>query len=160
MKRQQKDGNSTYNVYINSGNEANYLTEEFNSKEKVDQAISRIEQIKTEILQNKTGNTYENIKMVHDYLVDNISYDSTLSKENIYNVYGALVNKECVCEGYARAFKYLLDELDIPCVLVIGTARNSQGETENHAWNYVQLDGNGMRLIPHGTIRLLSEEEL
>ena len=141
MKRQQKDGNSTYNVYINSGNEANYLTEEFNSKEKVDQAISRIEQIKTEILQNKTGNTYENIKMVHDYLVDNISYDSTLSKENIYNVYGALVNKECVCEGYARAFKYLLDELDIPCVLVIGTARNSQGETENHAWNYVQLDG-------------------
>ena len=133
---------STYNVYINSGNEVNYLTEEFNSKQAVDQAITQIEQIKNQIIQNRTGNTYEDIKMVHDYLVDNISYDSSLSKQNIYNIYGALVNRECVCEGYARAFKYLLDELNIPCVMVIGTATNSQGETENHAWNYVQLNGN------------------
>ena len=137
-----RGGNSTYNVYINSGNEANYLAEEFNSKEQIDQAISQIEQVKNQIIQNKTGNTYEDIKMVHDYLIDNISYDSSLSKANIYNIYGALVNRECVCEGYARAFKYLLDELNIPCVMVIGTGTNSQGETENHAWNYVQLNGN------------------
>ncbi len=137
-----RGGVSTYNVYINSGNEANYLTEEFNSKQAVDQAIMQIEQVKNQILQNKTGNTYEDVKLVHDYLVDNISYDSSLSKQNIYNIYGALVNRECVCEGYARAFKYLLDELDIPCVMVIGTATNSQGKTENHAWNYVQLNGN------------------
>ena len=137
-----RGGNSTYNVYINAGNEANYLAEEFSSKEEINQAMAQIEQVKNQILQNKTGNTYDDIKMVHDYLVDSISYDSSLSKENIYNIYGALVNRECVCEGYARAFKYLLDELDIPCVMVIGTGTNSQGETENHAWNYVQLNGN------------------
>lgn len=137
-----RGGNATYNVYINSGDEVNYLTEEFNSKEKVEQAIAQIEQVKNQILQNKTGNAYEDIKMVHDYLIDTISYDSSLSKQNIYNVYGALVNRECVCEGYARAFKYVLNELGIPCVLVIGTGTNSQGETENHAWNYVQLQGN------------------
>ena len=137
-----RGGVSTYNVYINSGNEANYLTEEFSSKTEVDQAIAQIEQVKNQILQNKTGNTYEDIKMVHDYLVDSINYESSLSKENIYNIYGALVNRECVCEGYARAFKYLLDELNIPCIMVIGTGTNSQGETENHAWNYVQLGGN------------------
>ena len=137
-----RGGTTTYNVFINSGNEANYLAEEFNSKEEIDQAIAQIEQVKNQIVQNRTGNTYEDIKMVHDYLVDNISYDSSLSKQNIYNIYGALVNRECVCEGYARAFKYLLDELDIPCVMVIGTGTNSQGETENHAWNYVQLNGN------------------
>lgn len=136
-----KGGDSTYNVYINSGSEANYLTEEFNSKQAIDQAISQIEQVKNQILQNKTGNTFEDVKMIHDYLVDTINYDSSLSKQNIYNIYGALVNRECVCEGYARAFKYLLDELDIPCVMIIGTATNSQGETENHAWNYVQLNG-------------------
>ena len=136
-----KGGVSTYNVFINSGNEANYLADGFQSKEQIDQAVSQIEQVKNQILQSRTGNTYEDIKMVHDYLIDSINYDSSLSKQNIYNVYGALVNKECVCEGYARAFKYLLDELDIPCVMVIGTGTNSQGETENHAWNYVQLNG-------------------
>ena len=137
-----RGGVSTYDVYINSGNEVNYLTEEFSSKAEVDQAIAQIEQVKNQILQNKTGNTYEDIKMVHDYLVDSINYESSLSKQNIYNIYGALVNRECVCEGYARAFKYLLDELNIPCIMVIGTGTNSQGETENHAWNYVQLNGN------------------
>lgn len=137
-----RGGVSTYDVYINSGNEVNYLTEEFSSKAEVDQAIAQIEQVKNQILQNKTGNTYEDIKMVHDYLVDNINYESSLAKQNIYNIYGALVNRECVCEGYARAFKYLLDELNIPCIMVIGTGTNSQGETENHAWNYVQLNGN------------------
>ena len=137
-----RGGTSTYNVYINSGNQANYLADEFNSKQAIDQATAQIEQVKNQIVQNRTGNTYEDIKMVHDYLVDNINYESSLSKENIYNIYGALVNRECVCEGYARAFKYLLDELNIPCVMVIGTGTNSQGETENHAWNYVQLNGN------------------
>ena len=49
-----KDGKSTYNVYINSGEQANYLTDEFNSKNKIDQAIAQIEQVKNQILQNKT----------------------------------------------------------------------------------------------------------
>ena len=131
-----------YNVYINSGNDANYLIDEFNTKAKIDQAMSQIEEVKNQILQNKTGDVYKDIKMVHDYLVDNIEYDSTISKQNIYNVYGALVNKECVCEGYARAFKYLMDELGISCVMVIGTGTNSNGQTENHAWNYVEVNNN------------------
>ena len=132
--------NVTYNVFINNGNETNYLIDEFNSKEQVDNAIVEIENIKNQIISNRTGNVYEDMKMVHDYLVDNISYDSSISKPNIYNIYGALVNKECVCEGYARAYKYILDELNIPCILVIGTATNGEGNTENHAWNYVKLN--------------------
>jgi transglutaminase/protease-like cytokinesis protein 3 len=78
--------------------------------------------------------------MVHDYLVDNIEYDSTISKSNIYNIYGALINKECVCEGYAKSMKYLLDALDIESVLIVGTATNSENKTEDHAWNYVNID--------------------
>ena len=79
--------------------------------------------------------------MVHDYLVDTISYDSSLSKPYIYNIYGALVEKLCVCEGYARSMKYLLDSLNIPCTIVIGKGTNSEGQTENHAWNYVEIGG-------------------
>ena len=132
----------TYNVYINSGSEANYLGDGYNSKQDIDNAMSQIEQVKNEILSRRTGNTYNDIKLVHDYLVDNVEYDSSISKPNIYDIYGALVRKESVCEGYARSFKYLMDELNIPCTLVIGTATNSQGQTENHAWNYVQINNN------------------
>lgn len=133
---------TTYYVYVNSGNQENYLIDEFSSQEQINQAIKKLEQVKKYIIQNRTGNTYDDIKMVHDYLIANIEYDSTISKDNIYNICGALINGEAVCEGYARAFKYLMDGLEIPCTLVIGTGRNSEGNTENHAWNYVLLDDN------------------
>lgn len=132
----------TYHVYVNSGEEANYLIDEFSSKEQVDNAISEVEQVRDEILQNKKSNTYDNIKMVHDYLIENVEYDTTISKSNIYNIYGAMVNHKAVCEGYARSFKYLMDYLGIPCTLVIGRGTNSEEKTENHAWNYVQVGNN------------------
>ncbi len=101
----------TYGVYINSGQEKNYLIDEFSSKEQIDVAISKIEQVRNQILENRRVNTYDNIKMVHDYLVENIEYDTSISKSNIYNIYGAMINREAVCEGYARSFKYMMDSL-------------------------------------------------
>lgn len=133
---------TTYNVFINNGSDANYFTDEFSSEAQVRSAINSIEQVKNSLVSRRTGNIYEDIKMVHDYLVDNIEYDTSLSKNNIYDVYGALINKVAVCEGYARSFKYILDEMGIPCVLVIGTGTNSRGETERHAWNYVEINSN------------------
>ena len=130
-----------YNVYVSSGNQSNYFADEFSTKAQVESSVSQVEQIKNQIISKKTGNTYQDIKMVHDYLIDNLEYDTTISKPNTYNIYGALVNKTCVCEGYARAFKYLMDELKIPCVMIMGEGTNSNGQTENHAWNYVQLSG-------------------
>ena len=32
-----------------------------------------------------------------------------------------------------------MDSFYIPCVVVSGTATDSEGKTENHAWNYVQV---------------------
>ena len=134
-----KGSNVTYNVFINNGNEANYFIDEFSSKEQVENSLSQIEQVKNQILQNRKSNSYDNIKMVHDYLVENCQYDTSISKNNIYNIYGAMVNGEAVCEGYARSFKYLMDSLGIQCTLVIGKGTNSEGRSENHAWNYVQI---------------------
>lgn len=130
--------NITHKVFLNSGNNDNYLTDEFSSKDEIDNALEDIEKVKYYFIQNKKENTYENIKMVHDYLVESIEYDENTSYS--YNIYGALVNNKCVCEGYAKSFKYLMDALEIPCTIVIGEATNSQGDTENHAWNYVKLE--------------------
>lgn len=136
-----RGNNVTYNVYIDTGEGTSYLINELSSKSQVDNAIGQIENVKEQILQNKTENTYDNIKMVHDYLIENIEYETTLSKPNIYNIYGALVNKECVCAGYARSFKYLMDELKIPCVTITGKGTNTENRTEQHDWNYVELNG-------------------
>ena len=77
---------TTYYVYMNNGNQDNYLIDEFSSKEQIDEAISQLEEVKNNIIRNKTGNAYKDIKMVHDYLVENIEYDTSISKQNIYNI--------------------------------------------------------------------------
>lgn len=131
-----------YNVYINQGSKMSYLAEGFYSKEDVDRCQNEMEQIKNQILQSVEGKSdYEKIKFIHDYLIENTEYDSTLIQDNIYNIYGALVSKKCVCEGYAKAFQYLMNEVGIDNTIVIGTGTNSSNQTENHAWNYVKLDG-------------------
>lgn len=130
-----------YNVYINNGNKPNYLTDGLNSKKDVEEYVEQIEQAKNHIISMLEGKSnYEKIKIVHDYLIDNIEYDSTLSENNIYDVYGALILKKCVCEGYAKAFQYIMNEVGIENTIVIGTSTNSKNKTENHSWNYVKLN--------------------
>lgn len=130
-----------YNVYIDNGSKPNYLAEGFNSKEDIDTYQTKIEKVRDYIVKNiKDKNDYEKIKLTHNYLRDTINYESTISKNNIYDIYGALVLRECVCEGYAKAFQYIMNEVGIDNVIVIGTGTNSMGKTENHVWNYVKLD--------------------
>ena len=136
-----KGPNTNYNFFISKGENANYFTSAFQSKDEVDSAIAKVEEIKKEVLQGASGNNYDKIKYIHDWIVNNVKYDTTNSN-NISNIYGCLVNKSVVCEGYARTFKYLLDELEIPCVLVSGIAKDDDGNSERHAWNYVYINNN------------------
>lgn len=132
----------TYKIYIGPEEGKNYFAEGFNSKEDVDIAISAVKQKVEEIKSNLTGTDYLKVKFIHNYLIDTIDYDQTISKPNIYNIYGALVNKLTVCEGYAKAFKYILDDIGIESMFICGSGTNSKGETENHAWNYINLNDN------------------
>ncbi len=130
-----------YNVYIDNGTKANYLADGYKNKQEIDEHQTKIEQVRDYILSNLNGKSdYEKIRLIHDYLRDTIEYDSTLSRNNSYDIYGALVSRMCVCEGYAKAFQYLMNEIGIDNVIVIGTGTNSSGQTENHAWNYVKLN--------------------
>lgn len=130
---------TTYRVKI-GGNGQSYLAEGFWDKEYVDIALGYVEDIKNDIISKTSGkDRIEQIKIVHDYLIDTVEYDIDAGS-NIYNIYGTLIDKRAVCEGYARAFKYILDDLEIPTVIACGLAKNSAGITETHAWNYVQLE--------------------
>ena len=127
----------TYNVSIGP-NGGNYLMEAFPDEVAIDKAIKDVNDVKNRILNDNYSNDLEKVKSVHDYLVNNTEYSGD-DPYTAYSVYGALVEGEAVCEGYARSFKLILDEMNIPCIIVCGIAKNSSGETESHAWNYVYL---------------------
>ncbi len=76
---------------------------------------------------------------IHDYLVLNCEYDKerlnnkTIPQES-YGAYGALANRIAVCQGYALAYKYLMNEYGIECYIVTS-------DKMNHAWNIVKIGG-------------------
>lgn len=131
----------TYKVAI-GGNGNSYLSDDFSNSEIARNSIEMVEQCKNAIIDGcRDLDTVEKIRYVNNYLVDNTEYDMNAGG-NIYNIYGTLIGKRAVCEGYARSCKYILDDLGIPCIIACGIGKNSTGATESHAWNYVQVDGN------------------
>ena len=78
---------------------------------------------------------YDRIRYVYEYLVNTVDYDENAPDNQ--NIYSALVGKSSVCAGYSRAAQYLLNNMGIECIYVVGTA---QGQ-EAHAWNIVNCGG-------------------
>lgn len=129
---------TTYDLYIKSEENEGYLNSPYSSEKIIASALSQLQSKKEEIINSLTGSNYNKILQVHDYLIDNIEYNS--DNNSSYDIYGALINGKAVCEGYAESFKYIMDEIGIPCVLVTGKATNSEGTTESHEWNYVEIN--------------------
>lgn len=137
------DTSGNYNFYLKNEN-GNYYIDDVTTEEeaiqKMEEVNSVVQKIKDEIANKGINTEYKKILYVHDWIVNNIKYDETLNKTNRNNIYGAFVEKEVTCGGYAKAFKYLMDELGINCIIIQGKA-TSDDTTEYHAWNYVGLNG-------------------
>lgn len=86
---------------------------------------------------NGSMSEFERERLLHNRLVKSVEYSKAENPSaSVYTLYGALVNGSAVCEGYARAFQYLMYQAGIPCLMVIGSSRGVP-----HAWNIVTIDG-------------------
>jgi hypothetical protein len=94
---------------------------------------ARVEQILAQMPVDAT--VLKKLQIIHDYICINtvFSKGSTTSKTAL----GPLVDGISQCEGYAKAFLYMCNVIEVPCLYISGT--NDQGAT--HAWNVVNIDG-------------------
>lgn len=81
---------------------------------------------------------YRKIKMIHDYVVKYLTYSHNGSYP--YTAYGAVTDRNVVCQGYAQLTYKLLTEAGIQCRSVIGKSY-SDGKIDDHVWNVVKLKG-------------------
>ena len=106
------------------------------TKEQISGMSARIEtQVQLLLNEIKGDDEYSIALQIHDALCNKISYDTQFQAES-FNIFGALVNKSATCEGYSRAYQYLLSLKGIRCVLVGGNVGN-----EGHLWNKVCING-------------------
>lgn len=92
------------------------------------------------VRQADSTNAYQIALYLHDALANHTEY-----KEVGYHqsAYGALVDGQAVCAGYAAAYQLLLQKAGIPAYTVIGTSIDPSGALGDqpvaHAWNAVWL---------------------
>ena len=92
-----------------------------------------------EMVQKLTENCTTDIEkalVVHDHLVRTITYTSELGNFIAHDIEGGILEKQCICEGYALAYKYYMNRLGVPCKVVGGTSKRAP-----HAWNQIEIDG-------------------
>ncbi len=87
---------------------------------------------------------YQKCLAIHDYMTENMRYNfsavSVTYAYDAFNLEGALVKRQAVCEGIAKGVSYLLGKLEVPNIIVCGTSDINEQKI-GHAWNMVELDG-------------------
>lgn len=79
-------------------------------------------------------------KHLHDILIRNIKYEKQNNYE-VHTIIGPLLKRKCVCDGFSKLYKLILDELGIENYLIYGKGFvHTLSDSEEHAWNLVKID--------------------
>ncbi len=147
--------NGEYLAFINSGRTGSYYIDGgFNSRSSIDTAETALNNVVTNYVVQINASVdanekdekviFENkVRKANELLSTKVMYSFESSNQvtapHIRSAYGALVNEKAVCEGFARAFKLLMDKVGIDCQVVIGYYKNGDNY-EPHAWNVVRFN--------------------
>ena len=111
------------------------------SKKQIQEIESKIDELSQELILPGDSDI-NNIRRVHDYIINHSIYDSNRSDYNIttYNsdiAYGPLFQGYGICGGYTDAMELFLEEMGIKSYKI---------SSDQHVWNAVYLDGKWVHL--------------
>lgn len=114
------------------------------SPDVINQMQKDIDAVADKLVSEAAGksSTFEKLKVFHDYLVLNSSFEFSEGSQDyntsIYNAFGSgEAQGNIQCNGYAKAMQYLCDKAGIVSMVVTGES----AEGASHAWNVVDVDG-------------------
>lgn len=111
-----------------------------------------VQKAKSIVDTNQYNTDYDKLLNYRNAICDLVSYDAAALADPLYgNAYQVIsvfdddLYTNVVCEGYAKAFKYLCDmssfDNDVECYTVTGVTDAGAGAGE-HMWNVVTIGGN------------------
>ena len=116
---------------------------------------------------------WQKCRIIHDELVKRTVYDHDFA-DHCHDLYGTLVDRKAVCEGYALAFRYVLNRAGENCDVVVSDW-DENSEAVSHAWNQIyaptyeryidvtwddsdQTDGSGGQAVAYDYFGLTEDE--
>lgn len=137
------DGHSIGVSSSASGITALYMNTIFDL-ETTKKAVEKVDSVVNDIIQQASDipTIQEKALFVHNYLTLNNRYNSdilagvpsTSVPYTVFNIYGALVDHNAVCQGYALAFNHIMRRMGCRADFVMSTALN-------HGWSLIEIDG-------------------
>ncbi len=110
------------------------------SNEDVELLNNKVDEIYNSVIGNST-NEKNNIKKIHDYIINNTRYNVDEEKLNQITTsstaIGSLINGLATCNGYTDAMGLFLDKMGISNVRI---------SNNEHIWNLVYLNGKWLHL--------------
>ncbi len=149
-----QDTLSDINNYVHPYNGFNHIESEYDSLGRVTINIirsyddndikmitSKIDELLLQLVSN-TNSLENNIKNVHDYIINNSKYDSNRSDKGVTSyksdtAYGPLFEGYALCGGYTDLMELFLERMNIKSFKV---------SSENHIWNAVYINNNWKHL--------------
>lgn len=104
--------------YLSTNKEENILTKRINA------VIAELD------LDEKSD--YDKVKEIHDYIINRVTYDESLTKPSAYS---AMVDKSTTCQGYSTLAYRMLTDVGIDTRIIKGHANSTP-----HMWNIVKVD--------------------
>lgn len=104
--------------------------------------IKTFETICINFVSTLSGTDEEKLEQIHSFLIQNATYDDSLSLPQTKTAYGTLVNHYSICSGFAFSFKYLADLAGLDVLYVVGNVYDKSTDSFlPHAWNVVFTRG-------------------
>lgn len=135
-----------YNTYnkikttFSSSGKITFTKEERYSEEQIKKLNEKVNQIYKENYDSKK-NVKDNIKIFHDYIINNTKYDQsdkdTKQYPNSSNAYGVLFDGVGICSGYTDAMQLFLEKMNV---------KNYRVQSDTHTWNLVYVEGKWLNL--------------
>ncbi len=103
----------------------------------------------TAALVGQEKDPFMKIKLIHDWICVNISYDVAMLKSQFaadQDIEHVMNSRKAVCSGYSRVFQAMAEQAGFSCATVSGFTKNQAGPRgltpgNSHAWNIVQISG-------------------
>lgn len=134
-----------YTASVGNGSYETYYADGFTSRTQVDAAQKEVENVRASMMNAipQDASIKDKITSIHDQIIAKVTYtyadEAGVDAPYVDGIYGALVKGKAQCGGYAQAFKYIMDELDIPTILVFGVRKVNDEVNELHMWNDVKI---------------------
>ncbi len=115
--------------------------EKIYSEEDINQINQKVDELSKKLI-NTNDTEYNNIKRIHDYIIDTTKYDSDRSENNIINyksdtAYGPLFEGYAICGGYTDLMQLFLEKMNIKSYRV---------SSDEHVWNAVNYNNTWLNL--------------